>query len=159
VAGQEVDETNEIARQLHQFAVAIAAVDSLIARRLEVSPTEYTALKHVMAAAEPIGPGRLARLLGMTSGSATVLVDRLEANGHLLRTRHGQDRRRVVLEVAPSTARKVSQELAPLVAEVVQVSALFEVQEQAVVHRFLGLLVTRYAAHAEDPGPTQRHLG
>jgi DNA-binding MarR family transcriptional regulator len=146
---QPVDESGDIAVQLHRLAVATAAVDSLIARRLGVSPTEYVALKHVMAASEPIGPVRLARLLGMTSGSATALVDRLEADGHVVRVKHEQDRRRVVLQASPATLRGVTRELAPLAAEVNELSSTFDHAERAAVQRFLALLATRYADHAD----------
>ena len=139
---------DEIAEQLHRLAAATAAVDSLIAQRIGLSSTEYVALKHVLAAAEPIGPGRLARLLGITSGSATALVDRLESDGHVIRVRHGQDRRRVVLQASPATVRAVTRELAPLVTEVTAVSSSFGDAELVAIHRFLSLLVTRYAGHA-----------
>jgi DNA-binding MarR family transcriptional regulator len=153
---QPVGGTGEIAVQLHRLAVATAAVDSLIAHRLGVSSTEYVALKHVLAAAEPIGPGRLARLLGMTSGSATALVDRLEAEGHLVRVRHGQDRRRVVLQASPATVSSVTRELAPLVADVTELSSSFDGAQLTAIHRFLALLATRYADHAADPDPAGR---
>jgi DNA-binding MarR family transcriptional regulator len=150
-----------IAAELHRLAVATAALDSVIARRLGVSPTEYVALKHVMAEDGRIGPGRLARLLGMTPGSATVLVDRLEAAGHVRRVRHDADRRRVVLRTSAATERRVTRALAPLVAEVGELGAALDAAERAAVHRFLGALADRYAAHAEagDPSRPARRPG
>lgn len=151
------DDAASLAGLLHELAVAMSALDSRIARRLGLSPTEYVAMKHVMAGAsvgEPIGPARLARLLGMSTGSVTALVDRLEGAGHVRRVRHDADRRRVVLTASPATVRRVGRELTPLAADVTELGGTFDTAERAVIHRFLADLTTRYAAHAE-PAPAR----
>jgi DNA-binding MarR family transcriptional regulator len=59
---------------------------------------------HAIAALLEFGPirvGRLAELMGMTTGATTRLVDRLERGGYVSRVRDRQDRRRVVLHVVP----------------------------------------------------------
>ena len=54
--------------------------------------------------------GRLAAESGLTTGSVTVLVDRLERAGYLTRTRDTQDRRKVWIEVTGRT-RELNQKL------------------------------------------------
>ena len=56
----------------------------------------------------PIGVGRLAELMGMTTGATTRLVDRLERGGYVSRVRDRQDRRRVVLHVVPERLAEVA---------------------------------------------------
>jgi DNA-binding MarR family transcriptional regulator len=56
----------------------------------------------------PIGVGRLAELMGMTTGATTRLVDRLERGGYVSRVRDRQDRRRVVLHVVPERIAEVA---------------------------------------------------
>lgn len=73
-------------------------------------PTDWTGLLHVMQAergGQPLTPGALASLLGVSTGSATAVVDRLEARGHLRRERDPADRRRVHLRYA-ETARALA---------------------------------------------------
>ena len=61
-------------------------------------------MEHLMG--EPIGPVELSRRLHMTSASATVLVDRLEEAGHVVREPDPHDgRRRVVRPTAAGRQR------------------------------------------------------
>jgi DNA-binding MarR family transcriptional regulator len=132
---------------LHQMAVATAAVDSVIARRLGVSSTEYLALKHILAAEPAIGPVELGRLLGMSSGSATALVDRLERSGHLERVRHPSDRRRLVLAATTHARERILAQLQPLTDEMFKLSRRFTPAERDATARFLTLLAEQYGRH------------
>lgn len=50
----------------------------------------------------PQTPGRLAELMGVTTGGAiTAVIDRLESAGYVKRTRDPDDRRRVIVELVP----------------------------------------------------------
>lgn len=79
---------------VHHLAVAVAEFDASVARRLGLSAGDYLALKHLLAAAGPVefadppGPVELGRLLGLSSGAATGLVDRLERAGYARREPH-----------------------------------------------------------------------
>jgi DNA-binding MarR family transcriptional regulator len=126
-----------LAWALHRLAVAGAAFDSALARRLGVSPTAYVALKHVMSADTSMGPVELGRLLGMSSGSATALVDRLHASGHLERIPHPRDRRRLLLRSTPWARQRVLAELEPLADEIVELGRTFTAAERHAIVRFL----------------------
>jgi DNA-binding MarR family transcriptional regulator len=70
-----------------------------------LSRSDVAALIVVTEAAEQgasIGTVELARRIGITAPSATVLVDRLIAAGLLARQRHASDGRRVVLTLTPA---------------------------------------------------------
>jgi hypothetical protein len=49
----------------------------------------------------PVTTGRIADLTGLTTGSATRLVDRLERAGYVTRERDPADRRRVLVTTVP----------------------------------------------------------
>jgi len=75
--------------------------------------TDVNALVLIMEAArigEPLSPSALAKELGLSPSATTALVDRLEALGHVERTRPAADRRRVademVTHLAPSARNK-----------------------------------------------------
>jgi DNA-binding MarR family transcriptional regulator len=46
----------------------------------------------------PLTPGRLAQLSGLTTGTVTGVIDRLEQAGFVRRTRDDADRRKVIVE-------------------------------------------------------------
>jgi len=63
--------------------------------------------------------GRLAAESGLTTGSVTVLVDRLERAGYLTRTRDTEDRRKVWIEVTGRT-RELNHKLFSHLSEVMR---------------------------------------
>ncbi|WP_218040143.1 MarR family winged helix-turn-helix transcriptional regulator [Actinomadura sp. WMMB 499] len=63
----------------------------------------------------PQTPGRLAKLMGITTGGAiTAVIDRLEKSGHVRRTRDPDDRRRVIVELVPGAAERVGRYFEPI---------------------------------------------
>jgi len=59
----------------------------------------------------PLTPGELARLTGLSTGTVTGVIDRLEKAGYVERTRHGSDRRKVIVSLNDA---RIAQELQPL---------------------------------------------
>ncbi|TDB89163.1 MarR family transcriptional regulator [Actinomadura sp. 7K534] len=63
----------------------------------------------------PQTPGRLARLMGITTGGAiTAVIDRLEKAGYVRRTRDPDDRRRVIVELVAENAAQFSAYFEPM---------------------------------------------
>jgi DNA-binding MarR family transcriptional regulator len=122
---------------LHDLAIAGSGIDVAVGDRLGLSATDFLAVKHVMTSGPPLGPARLGRLLGISSGSATALVDRLERAGHLERRAHPTDRRRQVLAVTRATRERVAAELRPVASGLAELAGTFAEAELAVVRRFL----------------------
>lgn len=126
-------------------------VHAALARRLGVGVTDLLALDHLSVPPLPEGVVALGRRLGVTSASATVLVDRLAAAGHVRRVPHPHDRRRAVLEMTPHAETEVRSALAPLITELAAVVERRSEEEAQTVLRFLedltGVLV-RFAAEA-----------
>ncbi len=59
-----------------------------MARHLRLNETDLVAMDELVTSVAPIGPVELGHWLGFRSASATVMVDRLEAAGHLRRGPH-----------------------------------------------------------------------
>lgn len=116
---------------------AAAEVDQVLARRIGLRPLDYAAMAHVMTDAATIGPNELSTRLGISTGSATELVDRLESAGHLRRRRDDRDRRRVALEPTDATVGRILGELAPLFTALDDLAGDFTSAELDAVVRYL----------------------
>lgn len=81
-------------------------LDQALADHLGMHPTDVRALSLLTAAPGPLTVKQIAEMTGLTTGSATRLVDRLERGGYVFRAPDQQDRRRMlVTPVADRVAR------------------------------------------------------
>jgi DNA-binding MarR family transcriptional regulator len=84
-----------------------------IAIRLGLTESDIAAIEWLV----DLGPstaGRLAELMGLTTGAVTRMIDRLEQSGYVRRTSDPADRRRVVIEVVPERAAAVREMLSAI---------------------------------------------
>lgn len=119
----------EINRLVHDFAA-----------RQGLHPTDVQALAAILDAAEPLTPGRLGDVLGLSSGAVTACVDRLERAGHIRRVREDADRRMVRLRYLDAARPAARAHFAPLAAATARAQRGFDAAELAVVLRFLRAL-------------------
>jgi DNA-binding MarR family transcriptional regulator len=99
----------EVMEALRGWAVAFAELNQHMATWMDLPTTDAQALGQVLWAAsdgDPLSPARLGQRIGMTSGSVTVLVNRLEAAGLIERSREHADRRRVTLRPTPAAQER-----------------------------------------------------
>lgn len=126
-------------------------IDVELARRLRLRLIDTMALGHVMTADGELGPAELSARLGISTGSGTELVDRLERAGHLQRHRDTRDRRRVLLSASPEAVDSLLDELAPLFTTLDELADDFTPSEQETVIRYLSAAATRMK-HFIDAG-------
>jgi DNA-binding MarR family transcriptional regulator len=107
---------------LRQVLVAAASVNLVLARELGLSLNDLAALDHLLVH-QPLGPAELGHRLGMRPASATALVDRLEAAGHVQRRPHPTDRRRLAIEVTSHARSRTAEAMRPLIADLDTVAA------------------------------------
>jgi len=97
---------------LQALHLALTHFDHAAARELSLSRSGAACLRLL------VGGGRRAteigQALGLTSGSVTALVDRLEAGKLVKRTVSDSDRRAVHIELTPATARRLAKAYEPL---------------------------------------------
>ena len=144
---------SEVSWALREMMRSASEVDVELARRISMRPLDYTAVDHVMTARAPIGPAQLSHLLGISTGSATELVDRLERSGHLERHRDEQDRRRVTLAPTTTAVERILGELRPLFDALDEVAAGLAPAEQEVVTGYLRDAARALLRYAEDDRP------
>ena len=97
------------------------------------------------AAGHPITVGELAQRLGLSPAATTALVDRLEAAGHVGRTRDRNDRRRVTVTMHEPARQVASEFFMPLGARMREAATEFteaELRRTVEVVRRLSAAVT-----------------
>jgi DNA-binding MarR family transcriptional regulator len=96
--------------------VAVDALDDAVAAYLGINRTDLRCLD-VLLQLKVTTPGELAARLGLTTGSVTAMLDRLERMGYLTRSPDPSDRRKVLVRSAPRAAQAALQLYGPLAEE------------------------------------------
>ncbi|MFI8403195.1 MarR family winged helix-turn-helix transcriptional regulator [Streptomyces sp. NPDC003444] len=91
----------ELYGEARRYMAAYALFNQAVADHLGLHPTDVQCLNLLSLEGGPVTTGRIAELTGLTTGSATRLVDRLERAGYVTRARDTEDRRRVLVSLAP----------------------------------------------------------
>lgn len=139
-----------IGQQVRQLLRLAPAVHTELAERVGVGITDLLALDHATSAPSELGVVQLAELLKIRSASATVLVDRLVASGHLERRPHSSDRRRISLHPTETAHLDVRTALAPLIEDLVEITNDLSPSQAAVVLQFLTQISSALELFAED---------
>ncbi|QGK71828.1 MarR family transcriptional regulator [Allosaccharopolyspora coralli] len=146
----------EIASALRGLMQLQPQVERALAGRLGVGTTDVAAVDQLVSAPAAPGVVELADRLGIRSASATVLVDRLVAAGHVERSRHPTDRRRVTLHTTESARTEVLTALSPLLTAIGEVTSELDEDTADTVLRFLAEVVDRTRAFTNaSPAPPE----
>jgi len=92
---------------LGQAAQLIQAEFHRVVRAKGMSVSEWRVLA-TLAGGQPISTGRLAQISLTKGPTATRLLDRIEARGHVERLAHGRDRRVTLVRITPAGRRTVA---------------------------------------------------
>ena len=133
--------TDDVVIAFRKMIAALILYNDNVSRLTGMSASESQFL-HLLQLHGPLTPSELARRSGLTSGTVTGVLDRLEELGFAGRERHPTDRRKVVVTV---NEERLNAELAPhfegqaefLVGVLDQLSPA----EMRAVAKFLTLLV------------------
>ncbi|MCI3278911.1 MarR family transcriptional regulator [Streptomyces sp. 7R015] len=93
-----LDELSSVSRR---YMASYALFNQAVADHLGLHPTDLQCLNLLTLEGAPVTTGRIAELTGLTTGSATRLVDRLEKAGYVVRERDAGDRRKVLVATVP----------------------------------------------------------
>jgi DNA-binding MarR family transcriptional regulator len=136
-----------------QFAYAVL-FSYQVAERQGLSPRE-TQFMNLLDLYGPLTAGQLAELTGLSTGTVTGVLDRLEQSGYAQRGRDLEDRRKVVVTLG---VERITREIAPLYEpkadQLGQVLARYSPSELNLIADF----VSRFAdASTPRPADALRH--
>ncbi|MFJ8017353.1 MarR family winged helix-turn-helix transcriptional regulator [Streptomyces sp. NPDC096339] len=152
-SGREgVPEADDLSKALRDVLTLTQLARAALAERLGMPLTNVEAVEHVLmakGAGTPIGPAELSRRLGVTTAAGTQSVNRLVAEGHVVRAPHPHDGRRQVLDVTDSGFHHVMAELAPLLTVLFRAADDLTDAERAGAGKYMENLVAAYRAYLE----------
>lgn len=148
----EGDETFDAGARLgSELSDAVVMFHEALGSLMGLSAADHKALG-VIRRDGPMSARELADRTGLTAGAVTGLVDRLESAGYARRTRHGTDRRRLVIEATAPASPQVNEAVAEMQLAMGQVTERFTLEELAVVARWVTLTTSTMREQAAKVG-------
>lgn len=85
----------------------------------------------------PVTAGELSRLTGLTTGSVTSLIDRLEKSGFVRREHDPNDRRKVIIVPIYEDKEEISKTYLQLHAAMVELASSYSDEQLELINQFL----------------------
>ncbi|AOY55600.1 MarR family winged helix-turn-helix transcriptional regulator [Candidatus Rhodoluna planktonica] len=141
-------EAKPATRLLREVIEHSADYSRIVGEHLDVNRTDFEAMQQLIENG-PMTAGELAKAVGVSPGSATVMIDRLVAVGHVTRKPNPNDRRGVIVVPNPKSVSEAWKHISPLIvaseAELAQMSK----KEQAAVERYLERMLAVYQNNSQ----------
>jgi DNA-binding MarR family transcriptional regulator len=115
---------------------AISQLNRLIAERMGVAASDLDGL-HILHQNGPATAAELARQIGLTPGSVSRMIDRLDAAGCIKRTSDPHDRRRVLIEPTSDGLARIASYYDGLALRAHDDLAIFQTAELDTLLRFI----------------------
>ena len=158
----EPPERQKLLKAVHQagsgYGARFILVHQAIAERLGLNVIDLRCLHLAREAAEPTA-GHLAKITGLTTGTITGLLDRLEKARFIRRERDLDDRRKVIVKVLPGGIRRLERIMAPLTEDMSKALQDFTDDELRAVVKFFSVTaaaVSRQVERIQEGMPAKR---
>ncbi|WP_382308941.1 MarR family winged helix-turn-helix transcriptional regulator [Herbiconiux sp. UC225_62] len=145
-----IPEASDISNSLREINSVSRAFERRLGAVLAVNPTDLTAMEHLIQEG-PLTPSDLAARLGVTTAASTLVVDRLVALGHVERTRHAHDRRKIVVVPTRASVNRAIDELMPVIVGVSRLVEELPDSEREVIASFLTRVIDVYRTAVDAP--------
>jgi DNA-binding MarR family transcriptional regulator len=132
---------------LRALSTEMDRLDQVAAERYGLNRTDMRGLE-IVSRQGPLAPTELARLLGLTTGGVTTVIDRIERAGYVRRRPDRSDRRRLLVEATPLTTARDIEVFADLVRATAESLAAYSARDLAMIHGFLETTRAITTAHA-----------
>ncbi|AVZ76414.1 MarR family transcriptional regulator [Streptomyces lunaelactis] len=103
----------ELGAEIRALQTAVDSFDAAAAESMGINRTDLHCLD-VLMQRESAAPSELGAALGLTTGSVTALLDRLDRLGYVTRSPDPKDRRKSVVRPTPEAVRAVDELFGPL---------------------------------------------
>jgi DNA-binding MarR family transcriptional regulator len=107
----------DLGELVRAYQAAVDDFDREMARLMGVNETDMRCLEILLQDLPDAAPSELAARLGLTSGSVTTMLDRLERSGLITRSPHPSDRRKTIIRASALAAERAQALIAPLLSD------------------------------------------
>ncbi|MDQ2710530.1 MAG: MarR family transcriptional regulator [Actinomycetota bacterium] len=140
---------DEIAAELAELQAAYDDSDRALARRLGIGRTDLRCLDLIIRTG-PRNAGQVAATLGLTRGSVTTLIDRLERAGYASRQPDPTHGKRVLVAPTPSLIERIIPLVEPRARAGQAQLADYTAEELTLIRTFLRDTRERHAGYARE---------
>lgn len=121
----------------NDFSLAAVLFHQAVAEKTGLNVTDYKCLGTVLQH-QPVTPGQLARIVGLSGAAMTTVLDRLERSGFVRRAPDPSDRRRLLVSAdMAKVEREVTPHLASFLAAMGGLLARYEPEQIQLIVGFL----------------------
>lgn len=136
-ADSRLEKEQQLRRDLRSVLRKVLRLDATVARRLGIHGTDLASLELLETADEPVTPTMLSDYLGISTGSATAAIDRLERAGFVRRVPHSHDRRGIIIEPVEGQQERLLSAYHQLRSRYAELIEGISDDELDVINRFL----------------------
>lgn len=130
------DSQQEMVSLVRNLGTRVVLFQQKIAEILDVYTHDFTSI-NVLSETGPITAGELSKRIGLTTGSVTALVDRLEKAGFVRREKHPEDRRSIIIVPQYETKNEVKAAYFQLNNKMLELSDKYTEKERELIKSFL----------------------
>lgn len=140
--------SDDLLLAVRAMADALGRFDDAASKALGIGRTDLQALN--LMEHGPVTAGQIAERLGLTSGTVTVLVDRLVKHGYAAREHDPDDRRRVLVRLEPATYAAFARTYAPCGRAVAEATAGLTERQRSATRQALAVITTAVTTQERD---------
>ncbi|WFB05703.1 MarR family transcriptional regulator [Streptomyces sp. LX-29] len=151
---------NRLMDGLRAFGANYTDFTQRFATWLGLHSTDAAALAEILYAEDqgnPLSPARLSQRVSLSSGATTALLNRLEAAGHIVRSREHTDRRIVTLRSSPEIKPRAEEFFGPYTRRMATEMSQYSRQQledfEDFINHLRGTMDSLLADEYHDPRP------
>lgn len=142
-----------IGRQLQEVAILTREVAGQLGAAMRINQTDLSLMEQLITDG-PLSPNELASRLSVTTAGITLVIDRLERAGHVVRERQQDDKRRVLVRPVQASVAQTYRHIAPMLNQLDQVLDALSSSDRATIQQFLGQVIDVYRGAVSTDGFT-----
>jgi DNA-binding MarR family transcriptional regulator len=135
--GEAPTSADRLGAAVEDYQAAVNDFDREMARLLGVSETGLRCLEILIQHLPEATPRQLADRLGLTTGSVTSLLDRLEGLGYVTRSPHPSDRRKLIVRATEAATGRAWELIGPLIGDGQRLLAGYSAEQLDLITDFL----------------------
>jgi DNA-binding MarR family transcriptional regulator len=135
-----ISDVARMRRLLRALATQLGQLNHRVSAKAKLRDIDFACLD-VLSQGGPLSPGALAQQLQLHPATMTGVLDRLEADGWIVRDRDPGDRRAVVVRIQPAPLRQMMGLYAGMNGAVDEIAASYDAAEFATITDFLERLI------------------